>query len=66
MREYQYVRDHCEAIDLVLRRGQLGETYNIGTGVEVENLAMVEILLDTLSRPRSLIRHVTDLSLIHI
>ena len=60
MREYQYVRDHCEAIDLVLRRGQLGETYNIGTGVEVENLAMVEILLDTLSRPRSLSRHVTD------
>ena len=60
MREYQHVRDHCEAIDLVLRRGQLGETYNIGTGVEVENLAMVEILLDTLGRPRSLIRHVTD------
>lgn len=60
MREYQYVRDHCEAIDLVLQRGQLGQTYNIGTGVEVENLAMIEILLDTLNRPRSLIRHVTD------
>ncbi len=60
MREYQYVRDHCEAIDLVLQRGQMGETYNIGTGVEVENLTMVEILLDTLGRPRSLIRHVTD------
>ena len=60
MREYQYVRDHCEAIDLVLQRGQIGETYNIGTGVEVENLAMIEILLDVLNRPRSLIRHVTD------
>lgn len=60
MREYQYVRDHCEAIDLVLQRGQIGETYNIGTGVEVENLTMVEILLDTLNRPRSLIRHVAD------
>lgn len=60
MREYQYVRDHCEAIDLVLQRGQLGQTYNIGTGVEVENLTMIEILLETLGRPRSLIRHVTD------
>jgi dTDP-glucose 4,6-dehydratase len=60
MREYQHVRDHCEAIDLVLRRGQIGEIYNIGTGIEVENLAMVEILLDALDRPRSLIRHVAD------
>jgi dTDP-glucose 4,6-dehydratase len=60
MREYQYVMDHCEAIDLVLRRGVPGEIYNVGTGVEVENLRMVEILLDALDRPRSLIRHVTD------
>lgn len=60
MREYQYVTDHCEAIDLVLHEGVLGEIYNIGTGVEVENMAMVEILLGTLDRPRDLIRHVTD------
>lgn len=60
MREYQHVEDHCEAIDLVLHRGAIGEIYNIGTGVEVENMAMVEILLDALDRPRSLIRHVAD------
>ena len=60
MREYQYVVDHCEAIDLVLHRGTVGEIYNIGTGVEVENLTMIEILLDSLNRPRSLIRHVAD------
>jgi dTDP-glucose 4,6-dehydratase len=60
MREYQHVRDHCEAIDLVLHRGQIGEIYNVGTGIEVENMAMVEILLDALARPRSLIRHVAD------
>lgn len=60
MREYQYVLDHCEAIDLVLHKGEVGEVYNIGTGIDVENLAMVEILLDALDRPRSLIRHVTD------
>lgn len=60
MREYQYVVDHCEAVDLVLHKGKLGEAYNIGTGVEMENMKMVEILLETLDRPRSLIRHVKD------
>lgn len=60
MREYQYVIDHCEAVDLVLHHGQFGEAYNVGTGEEMENMTMVEILLDTLNRPHSLIRHVTD------
>jgi dTDP-glucose 4,6-dehydratase len=60
MREYQFVVDHCEAIDLVLHKGVIGETYNIGTGVEVTNMEMVELLLDALDRPRDLIRHVTD------
>lgn len=60
MREYQYVEDHCEAIDLVLHQGEIGEIYNIGTGIEMENMRMIEILLDTLQRPRDLIRHVAD------
>jgi dTDP-glucose 4,6-dehydratase len=60
MREYQFVTDHCEAIDLVLHRGIPGEIYNVGTGEEVENLAMIEILLSTLDKPRTLIRHVFD------
>ncbi|NLF76668.1 MAG: dTDP-glucose 4,6-dehydratase [Chloroflexi bacterium] len=59
-REYQYVLDHCEAVDLVLHEGKLGEVYNIGTGDTMENLRMVEILLDELDRPHSLIRHVRD------
>ncbi len=32
MRDYQWVGDHCEGIDVVLHRGQLGEIYNVGTG----------------------------------
>ena len=60
MREYQYVLDHCEAIDLVLHKGVLGEAYNIGTGEEMENVQMVEILLKTLNRPHDLIKHVKD------
>lgn len=60
MREYQYVEDHCEAIDLVLHQGVLGEAYNVGTGEEMENVQMVEILLETLNRPKELIKHVKD------
>jgi dTDP-glucose 4,6-dehydratase len=59
-RDYQYVMDHCEGIDVVLQRGQLGEIYNVGTGGEMENLRMVEILLDELGKPSSLIQHVED------
>jgi dTDP-glucose 4,6-dehydratase len=60
MREYQFVTDHCEAIDLVLHHGEPGQIYNVGTGEETENLTMIEILLDALDRPRSLIKHVKD------
>jgi len=59
-RDYQWVVDHCDAIDLVLRRGVAGEAYNIGTGLSIPNLEMVRIILDTLGKPPSLIRHVSD------
>jgi dTDP-glucose 4,6-dehydratase len=59
-RDYQYVMDHCEGIDVVLHKGELGEVYNIGTGAEMENLRMVEVILDELGKPASLIRHVED------
>lgn len=59
-RDYQFVRDHCAGIDLVLREGVIGEVYNVGTGMEMTNLRMVEILLDELGKPASLIQHVED------
>ncbi len=60
MRDYQYVMDHCEGIDMVLHHGTIGEVYNIGTGVEMSNLKMVEILLDELGKGPELIQHVED------
>jgi dTDP-glucose 4,6-dehydratase len=60
MRDYQYVLDHCEGIDVVLHEGQLGEVYNVGTGVETENIVMAHAVLDLLGKPPSLLRHVTD------
>jgi dTDP-glucose 4,6-dehydratase len=60
MRDYQYVVDHCEGIDLVLHNGEIGEVYNVGTGQEMTNLEMVQFVLDELGKPLSLIQHVED------
>lgn len=59
-RDYQYVLDHCEGIDMVLQRGQPGEVYNLGTGVETRNIDMARGILDLLGKPHSLIQRVTD------
>jgi dTDP-glucose 4,6-dehydratase len=60
MRDYQYVMDHCEGIDVVLHNGVPGEVYNLGTGSEMYNIEMARMLLDILNKPHSLIEHVTD------
>jgi dTDP-glucose 4,6-dehydratase len=60
MRDYQYVQDHCEGIDVVLRRGKPGEIYNLGTGVETTNLEMTHLILKLLGKPESLIQPITD------
>ncbi len=59
-RDYQYVLDHCEGIDVILHKGKPGEIYNIGTGSELTNLEMTRIVLRTLGKPESLIKHVED------
>jgi dTDP-glucose 4,6-dehydratase len=60
IRDWLYVRDHCEALDVVARRGVLGEVYNIGGGNERENLAVTRRIIDRLGKPWSLVRHVAD------
>ncbi len=60
MRDYQYVGDHCAGIDVVLRQGQPGEIYNLGTGVETTNLEMTHLILKLLNKPTSLIQPITD------
>lgn len=59
-RDYQYVLDHCEGIDVVLHKGTPGEVYNVGSGVETRNIDMAHFMLKLLGKPESLIRHVTD------
>jgi len=44
VRDWLYVEDHCSAIDAVLRRGAVGETYNVGGNNEVKNIDLVQML----------------------
>jgi dTDP-glucose 4,6-dehydratase len=60
VRDWLYVRDHCEAILAVLERGQDGEVYNIGGHNEYPNLEIVKLILKLLGKPESLIRFVKD------
>jgi dTDP-glucose 4,6-dehydratase len=60
MRDYTHVQDHCTGILTVLERGTPGEVYNVGAGQEITNMAMIEVILETLSKPPGLVRHVTD------
>ena len=68
IRDWLYVEDHAEAIDLIFQKGNLGETYNIGGNNEVKNIDIVHHLIAItdrhLLRPegysKKLIQHVTD------
>ena len=60
IRDWRYVEDHCEAIDLIMRKGRVGEVYNIGGHNEMANIDIVKIILKELGKPESLITFVTD------
>ena len=60
VRDWLFVEDHCRAMDLVLRRGRLGEVYNVGAQAEVPNLEVAERIVDILGKPRELITFVQD------
>jgi len=60
VRDYQYVLDHCEAIDIVLHKGEIGGIYNVGTGTEMRNIDMARLILRLLGKPESLIQLVRD------
>ena len=50
VRDWLYVEDHCKGIDIVLEKGRLGETYNIGGFNEETNINIVKLIIDTISR----------------
>lgn len=60
VREWIYVEDNCRALDLVLREGEIGEVYNIGSHAEKTNLEVTEAILDAVGASDDLIEFVED------
>ncbi len=60
VRDWIYVEDHCNAIDLVTEKGKNGEVYNIGAGNEKTNLEITEYILQKLEKPKDLMVFVKD------
>lgn len=59
-REWIHADDHSSAVDLILRNGRLGESYNIGTGVEKTVEEITDLILASLGKPETLKTYVPD------
>ncbi|MFA6980815.1 MAG: dTDP-glucose 4,6-dehydratase [Ignavibacteriaceae bacterium] len=60
VRDWIYVIDHNRAIDLVFEKGRTGEVYNIGASNEMPNIKIIQLILQHLKKPDSLIEYVKD------
>lgn len=60
VRDWLYVYDHCEAIDTVLHKGQVGEVYNIGGHNEKANIEITKLVLSSMGKDESSIQYVED------
>ncbi|MGQ9849691.1 MAG: dTDP-glucose 4,6-dehydratase [Aggregatilineaceae bacterium] len=60
VRDWLYVDDHCDAIDVVLHHGAPGAVYNVGGEHELHNIEVTRFILKVLGKPESLIRFVAD------
>jgi dTDP-glucose 4,6-dehydratase len=60
IRDWLYVEDHCEAIDLVFAKGKSGQRYNIGGHNEKRNIEIVKLILKQLGKSENLITYVED------
>lgn len=60
VREWIFTEDHCHAIDLILHKGKIGESYNIGTGQRKRNIELTRILLKNFQLTDNMIEYVKD------
>ena len=60
VRDWLHVSDHCQGIDLIIRKSREGEIYNIGAHNERANIDVVKAILKELGKPETLIRYVED------
>lgn len=60
IRDWLHVADHCNAIEVVLKKGRIGEIYNIGGNNERTNIEIVQFIINSLGRSEDLICYVKD------
>ena len=60
VRDWIFVEDNCNGVDVVFNKGKFGEIYNIGGGNEKTNLEIAKIILSELNKPEELITFVKD------
>ena len=60
VRDWLYVEDHCRAIDLVIAKGKVGETYLVGTDSDMANIDLVKKLLSIMGKDEKMIDYVKD------
>ncbi len=63
VRDWLFVTDHCEAINIIIRKGKIGETYNIGGHNEMKNIDIVTTICEILDEmePSKKLKSYTDL-----
>jgi dTDP-glucose 4,6-dehydratase len=61
VRDWLYVEDHCEAIDLILQKGRVGETYLVGGLTEdIPNIEVVKKILTSMGKGKDMIEYIKD------
>lgn len=60
VRDWLHVTDHCAAVDLILQKGDIGETYCIGGGCEKTNMQITHLILEKLNKGKEFIEYVPD------
>lgn len=60
VRDWLYVEDNCQAIDVVLQKGKVGEVYNIGGKSEKKNIEIAKMILKIMKKSKDLIKFVSD------
>ncbi len=60
IRDWLHVADHCRAIELILQKGKIGETYCVGGGNEITNLQITNMILEASGKGQEMIKNVAD------
>jgi dTDP-glucose 4,6-dehydratase len=60
IREWIHVDDHCDALNLILSKGESGQIYNIGSSFELSNLEITNLILEAFNRGEESIEYVSD------